>query len=380
LAEVLRISGPMDLSTCLRIVEQVASALDHAHRQDVVHGNLKPTNVFIDDEKWVRVGDFAVLDAFGRPTSPKQGAPVLHRPEYMAPEQFYARTVGASADQYAFAVLVYQCLSGTLPFVGDSFEEVARLHANEPPPRLSHLRPDLPLHVLEAIQRALSKVPGGRFATVLDFASALATGPSTRASASRLTSTARASVGATPVLVVQPDRRQRIRRLAIGATLVGLFGAVAALAIAKPPFVQKMLEASGRTVGALTGSERSEAYRPSLQWETLDRPPTPSPIDPVVMDSVAGGDPVIAVPQPRPRREIVPPTPAQLFVNASPWGTVYIDGKSIGNTPKANVEIMPGNHTIRVARDGFEPFEREVTVKAGQVIRLLDIVLKPRLQ
>ena len=50
LAEVLRTSGPMDLSTCLRMVEQVASALDHAHRQDVVHGNLKPTNIFIDGE------------------------------------------------------------------------------------------------------------------------------------------------------------------------------------------------------------------------------------------------------------------------------------------------------------------------------------------
>ena len=380
LAEVLRTSGPMDLSTCLRIVEQVASALDHAHRQDVVHGNLKPTNIFIDDEKWVRVSDFAVLDAFGRPTSPKQGAPVLHRPEYMAPEQFYARTVGASADQYAFAVLVYQCLSGTLPFVGDSFEEVARLHANEPPPRLSHLRPDLPLHVLEAIQRALSKVPGGRFATVLDFASALATGPSARASTSRLASTSRASVEATPVLVVAPNRRQQIRRLAIGATVVGLFGTVGALAITRPPFVQRILDVSGRMVGAVTGSEPSNADSPSLRWETLERPPAQNRIDPAVMDSVPGGDPVIVIPERQPRREIVPPTPAQLFVNASPWGTVYIDGKSIGNTPKANVEMMPGVHTIRIERAGFELFEQEFTVKAGEVLRLLDIVLKPRQQ
>ncbi len=379
LAEVLRTSGPMDLSTCLRIVEQVASALDYAHRQDIVHGNLKPTNIFIDKEKWIRVGDFAVLEAFGRPTSPEQGAPVLHRPEYMAPEHFYARTVGASADQYAFAVVAYQCLSGTLPFVGDSFEEVARLHANEPPPRLSHLRPDLPLHVLEAIQRALSKVPGGRFATVLDFASALATGPSARASALRLTSPPRASVEATPVLVVQADHKQQIRRFAIGATLVGLTGIVVALAITKPPFVQRILDASGRAVGTVTGSE-PPAESPSLEWETLDRPLAPDPINPMVMDSVPGGDPGIVVPQPRPTREIVPPVPAQLFVNASPWGTVYIDGEAIGNTPKASVEIMPGVHTIRIERDGFEPFEREVSVKAGEVIRLLDIVLKPRQQ
>ena len=133
-------------------------------------------------------------------------------------------------------------------------------------------------------------------------------------------------------------------------------------------------------MGAVTGSEPSNTDSPSLRWETLERPPAQNRIDPAVMDSVPGGDPVIVIPERQPRREIVPPTPAQLFVNASPWGTVYIDGKSIGNTPKANVEMMPGVHTIRIERAGFELFEQEFTVKAGEVLRLLDIVLKPRQQ
>jgi hypothetical protein len=65
-------------------------------------------------------------------------------------------------------------------------------------------------------------------------------------------------------------------------------------------------------------------------------------------------------------------------VNASPWGELYIDGQFIGNTPKANLDLSPGRHTIRVVRDGFEPFERQLDVASGQVVRLTDIVLVPR--
>jgi len=65
-------------------------------------------------------------------------------------------------------------------------------------------------------------------------------------------------------------------------------------------------------------------------------------------------------------------------VNASPWGQLYVDGRLVGNTPKANLAIPAGTHTIRVVRDGFDPFERSVQVAAGQIVRLTDIVLVER--
>jgi hypothetical protein len=93
----------------------------------------------------------------------------------------------------------------------------------------------------------------------------------------------------------------------------------------------------------------------------------------------------------RPRaaqREAAPAAPAapapagadagRLFVNASPWGQLYVDGQLMGNTPKANLSLAPGSHAVRVVREGYEPFERTIQVAAGQSVRLTGIVLVAR--
>jgi hypothetical protein len=68
--------------------------------------------------------------------------------------------------------------------------------------------------------------------------------------------------------------------------------------------------------------------------------------------------------------------PARLFVNSTPWGQVYIDGQLVGNTPQANLVVAAGSHRVRVAREGFQPFERIVQLAPGQELRLTDIVLQ----
>jgi len=378
LDELLRASGSMDFETCTRIAEQVASALDHAHRREVVHGNLKPSNIFVDEQRWVRVSDFAVLEAFGRPVPPQQGAPVVHRPEYLAPEQFYARSAGASADQYAFAVLLFQCLTGSPPFVGDSFEEVARLHANEPPPRLSSIRADLPVYAMEAIQRALSKLPAGRFPTVLDFTAALSSGFG--ASAGRRSSSSVAVRPTAPsqsaVLVVGDGRRWLTLRRALLAmlALVAVSGGI--IAGVRPDLLSLVVARVRAVVGGALPDRQDEPA--PLEWETLDpvapsRPAAEQPAAPPARVEPAA--PVRTAPDETPRPEAT--TSGRLFVNARPWGQLYIDGRLIGNTPQPDIALPPGVHTIRVERDGFVPFEREVRVGSGQVVRLTDIELEP---
>jgi hypothetical protein len=87
--------------------------------------------------------------------------------------------------------------------------------------------------------------------------------------------------------------------------------------------------------------------------------------------------------RPRPARvqpppaPVLPPATATLFVNSSPWGTVYVDGKSMGNTPRPNLEIAAGVHQLRIVRDGYVPVEREIRLTPGQVLRITDIVLEP---
>jgi serine/threonine-protein kinase len=382
LAELLRTSGPMDLDTCMRIAEQVASALDYAHRREVVHGNLKPSNIFVDEERWVRVSDFAVLDAFGRPAAPESGAPVLHMPEYLAPEQFYARSAGASADQYAFGVVLYQCLAGSVPFLGDSFEEVARLHAAEAPPRLSSVRADLPVYVMEAIQRSLSKVPAGRFPTILDFTSALSSGfgaSSPRRSSAASTAVRPSAPPQSAVLVVDGGGRSiTLKRMLLGTLLLVMI-AVAVLVGIQPDWLAPMLErARSATDAVLPGGSGDRGD--GLEWETLDPigpaqspRPTEQPTEPPGQAETS--EPIQAGPAQTPGPAAR--APGRLFVNSRPWGQLFIDGELIGNTPQPDLSLRPGTHVIRVERDGYVPFEREVRIVSGEVVRITDIVLEP---
>ena len=157
---------------------------------------------------------------------------------------------------------------------------------------------------------------------------------------------------------------------------MSVVAAAAVLAVIRPPFVQNTLDA---VRGRFAGDQASGVASPSLRWETLDQPLRPQALYSTVVGDSTLVEPVETTPTPRPR-EIVPPEPGTLFVNAAPWGTVFVDGRSIGNTPKANIEITPGLHVIRVERDGYEAYEEEVRIEAGATIRLLDIVLKPRQQ
>jgi hypothetical protein len=72
--------------------------------------------------------------------------------------------------------------------------------------------------------------------------------------------------------------------------------------------------------------------------------------------------------------------PAHLYINATPWGLLFIDDRPMGNTPRADLQIPPGMHRIRITRDGYLPYETEIAIEAGETLRLTDIVLQERPQ
>ena len=391
LADMLRESGPLSLDRTLGIAEQVAGALDYAHRHGIVHGDLKPTNILFDD-RWVRVSDFAILDAFGRhPTSGAAG-PLVRMPEYMAPEQFYARTPGAGADQYSLAIVIYQCLAGTLPFIGDSFEEVARRQANDRPVPVSEIRRDIPVVVAEVLARALSKRPPERYSSVLEFVTALGAGatsppPAPVAPVRRSTPFPRSP--SHPVLVVEaePTPRRRVWLVLVGAIALAGFGTVILLRkqATPAPLEEIALEPSYvRPPDAAQPVRSPDALE--LAGPARDqRPPTAQPPRNADARAPTGSSDVRTSPPPAPARRAVP-TPAAparpglLIVNATPWGQLFVDNQLVGNTPRGNLSITAGQHVVRVQREGFEPFERTIEVAPGETVRLTDIVLRPKSQ
>jgi serine/threonine protein kinase/DNA polymerase III delta prime subunit len=151
-------------------VKQIASALDYAHQQRVIHRDVKPENLLLNAKGEVVLTDFGLSVVQQTLESLSSQGPA-GTPLYMAPEQIRHRPCAAS-DQYALGIMVYQWLCGEPPFQGQLYAVLGQ-HLSEPPPSLCERLPDLPSAVEEVVFRALAKEPGQRFATVQDFAQAL---------------------------------------------------------------------------------------------------------------------------------------------------------------------------------------------------------------
>ncbi|OLB17499.1 MAG: hypothetical protein AUH12_04315 [Gemmatimonadetes bacterium 13_2_20CM_69_8] len=344
-------TDPMDLAHCLRILEQVASALDYAHRRGVFHGALVPASVIVDANQWALVGDFAVADvmAAGRPTA----------------QLFHARGPTPGADQCALAALVYQCLSGMAP-------------AGDTPAHLSDVRPEIPRHVSDALERALSSRPAVRFPSVLDFVAAVEGAASGAGQRPPLTSlNPRGGPGLAKVITEFEFEPRPARGRGLSA----------------PPAAPAIENHMGRPAPSPVTSApdppppASAPPPASVQPEREPAAPAPRVARP------AAARVHRAAPAPSPSRRATKPAPppaspappasmarrvelGHVSINAIPWGRAYVDGQLVGTVPLIDVPIRPGTHALRVEREGFHPYERRFEIGSGQRLKITDIVLR----
>ena len=160
----------LPIALVVNYVQQIASALDYAHKNRLIHRDVKPENMLIGQNEQLLLTDFGLV--MMAPTSRSQSSDDLAGTvAYMAPEQLRGRPRFAS-DQYALGVVVYEWLCGRRPFTG-SFGEIASQQMLELPPSLCALEPDLAPEVEQVVFRALAKNPSDRFASAGDFAHAL---------------------------------------------------------------------------------------------------------------------------------------------------------------------------------------------------------------
>jgi eukaryotic-like serine/threonine-protein kinase len=170
--------GPLPVAEALRLIRETGEALHYAHGEGLIHRDVKPENVLLS-QGHALVADFGIARAAG--IAGVAGGDQLTRPglsigtpAYMSPEQTEGeRDVDARADQYSLACVLYELLAGQPPFTGPSFAAVLSRQLLDPVPPITTLRPGVPGPVRRAIERALSKVPADRFATVLEFLAAL---------------------------------------------------------------------------------------------------------------------------------------------------------------------------------------------------------------
>ena len=173
LAQRLDRAGKLPLAETVQVIVPILSALNHAHRVGVVHRDLKPDNVFLamdpDGELMPKLVNFGISKMRHSSTSITARGALIGTPYYMSPEQVRGDAIDGRSDVFAVGILLYECLSGTPPFLGQTLHDVMRAVAEVNPPLL----PDLPVGLAEVIARALAKRAEDRFATAADLAAAI---------------------------------------------------------------------------------------------------------------------------------------------------------------------------------------------------------------
>jgi tRNA A-37 threonylcarbamoyl transferase component Bud32 len=164
--------GRVPVGQALEWLEQAATALDGAHAEGVVHRDVKPANLLLDEAWHLHVADFGIADAAGMDSLTRTGT-VLGTASYLSPEQARGERATAASDRYALAVVAWELFTGTRPFTGDSIAAEAAAHVYGKIPALSAARPDLPRRLDHVFFTALAKDPDDRFPSAAEFVAAL---------------------------------------------------------------------------------------------------------------------------------------------------------------------------------------------------------------
>src|SRR3954447_16899602 len=171
---VVNSGGALPVETAVMLAHQIARALAFAHEHGLVHRDVKPQNVLLNGDGSAKVTDFGIARSLDVQHGMTQTGTVLGTSDYIAPEQAQGQTVSAQTDVYSLGVVLYELLTGAVPFPGDNFVAVAMRQINEPPPSARERRPEVPPRLDAALRRAMAKDPGDRFPSMEAFCNELA--------------------------------------------------------------------------------------------------------------------------------------------------------------------------------------------------------------
>jgi len=296
---IIRELGNLPIPMVQAILAQVSDALGYAHRHGVVHRDIKPGNILIDDEGWAVVTDFGIAKVQETEGLTMTGVAV-GTPTYMSPEQCSGDVVTGASDQYSLGIVAYEMLCGRAPFTGTSMMALMYSHFHDVPPPLEVFRPDCPAEMRTAVMRMLSKSPTERWLSMEEASMALGARPLPRNDPTRdqLISLARTGVTHRIVSQVQTPRspiplgrkrtdsasvvavaRPRYRPALFAIAAVGLLGAgYFSARLASPD------SATPPQLGAAVGAQ------------TAEPPPAPAPVPTDPGPKLSGTEPPSATP------------------------------------------------------------------------------------
>ncbi|HEU4390215.1 MAG TPA: serine/threonine-protein kinase, partial [Blastocatellia bacterium] len=165
LDHAIRRAGAMRVDTAVPLFCHALDGIGYAHKLGIVHRDIKPANMMLTPDGSIKVMDFGIARVLGSARMTKQGN-IIGTIEYMSPEQVRGQETDARSDIYSLGILLYEMVSGRVPFMSDSEFDLMKAQIDDPPPPPREFAPHIPEPVEQAIMRSLAKVPDARFQTV----------------------------------------------------------------------------------------------------------------------------------------------------------------------------------------------------------------------
>ncbi len=165
LKTIIRRRGRFDVKSAIPIMVQACAGIGYAHRAGLVHCDVKPHNFLVTPDERLKVTDFGIARALSSIRTSERSDVVWGSPQYIAPEQAAGYPPSPASDVYSLGVILYELLSGALPFMGATPEELAHLHLKARPIPLSEYVPDIPPALEQIVEKVLSKEPSARYRT-----------------------------------------------------------------------------------------------------------------------------------------------------------------------------------------------------------------------
>jgi serine/threonine-protein kinase len=354
LADRLR-RGPLPPEEAAGLVAQIADALDYAHNHTppLVHRDVKPSNILLDDSGRPVLVDFGIAQAMSTGPRLTHFGQSIGTPEYMSPEQSQGLSVDGRSDVYSLGIVFYEMVTGRVPFKGATITDVGYQVVNAPPPPPRQFNPNLPPYLESVIMRALTKRPEDRFQTAGEMAQALrdrrvltplpaaALAGAATARAGAATAIPRGAVQTPPPRAPRRSRGLTIALVLVLAAVVALGGLVA--------YLLTRDGGAGLTAGAPTSAPEQVALAPTA---TL-LPPSPTPVvytaepevtvlvvtatgapaTPVVVEAATPLPPTPSSPPSPPPTATPPPTAAPPTPAAKPQATKAVAAPAQASAP-----------------------------------------------
>jgi len=368
--------GPLPAPEALGVTAQAAAGLEAIHAAGVVHRDLKTLNLMLDRSGRVRVMDFGIAKPAGEETADGASGYVLGSPEYMSPEQARGRPADPRSDLYALGVVLYELVTGDVPFRAETPVATLLLHVEKEPPLDD---PRLPPALRRVLARCLAKDPAARFASAGELRAALeaARGGGDGAPRGRRRLVALAVAGglavaaAVATLWVSPGGRAPGPSAPARETVPGARTGAGNPRGASSPGPSQAPSEPLPPATPTPGMSALSRARPAAETPSTTSPPA----TPVAPSSTPAAPPPVAQATPPPPVPATPaPTPApvagSLLVLVRPWADVSIDGVPVGQTPLARLPLEPGSYAVLLTHPDYQPYPRRVTIREGETFRL----------